>query len=301
MNFPENKMVYETELKEVPLLKRGKVRDLYDLGKNLLIVATDRISSFDFILPTPIPDKGKILTQISKFWFSFLKEIIPNHLITTDIKNLPDKLKPYKDTLYLRFMVTEKCEVIPFECVVRGYISGSAWKEYQKDKTVCGITLPEGLTESEKLKEPIFTPATKAESGHDENVGFEYMKDKLGHELSERIRTISLKLYKKASEYALTKGIIIADTKFEFGLNKESSLILIDEALTPDSSRFWPKDEYSPGKPQKSFDKQYVRDYLNSLDWEKIYPAPGLPEKIVSMTRKKYLNALKRITGKGLE
>lgn len=294
-------MVYETEIKEVSLLKKGKIRDLYDLGKNLLIVATDRISSFDFILPTPIPDKGKILTQISKFWFSFLSDIIPNHIISTEVEDLPENLKQYKDALDSRFMIAKKCEVIPFECIVRGYISGSAWKEYQKNNAVCGITLPKGLAESEKLKEPIFTPATKAESGHDENVGFEYMEDKLGVELSERIRSVSLELYKKASEYALTKGIIIADTKFEFGLNKENSLILIDEALTPDSSRFWLKDEYFPGKPQKSFDKQYVRDYLNSLDWDKTDPAPELPEEIVSITREKYLNALKKITGKELD
>lgn len=283
------------ELKELKLFKKGKVRDVYDLGQQLLIVATDRISCFDFILPTPIPGKGKILTRLSLFWFSFLKGLIENHLISTNLDDLPESVGD-KHKLEGRFMITKKCRVIPFECVVRGYLSGSGWKEYKTSRSVCGIKLPPGLLESDKLDTPIFTPATKAESGHDENVSFDYMKDSVGEGLAGRIRDISIAIYKKAAEYAESKGLIIADTKFEFGICGDD-LILIDEVLTPDSSRFWPRAVYRPGSPQTSFDKQFVRDYLEASGWNKIPPVPVLPEQVVSKTREKYKQALKMLTG----
>ncbi|MBU1523312.1 MAG: phosphoribosylaminoimidazolesuccinocarboxamide synthase, partial [Candidatus Omnitrophica bacterium] len=253
-------MIYQTEFKELKLFKAGKVRDVYDLGDKLLIVATDRISCFDVVLPTPIPDKGKILTQISLFWFSYLKEMIKNHIVTTDIKDLPPSLEEYKDILKNRFMIVKKCEVIPFECVVRGYVSGSAWGEYKKKGSVCGVELPSNLREGELLEQPLFTPATKASAGHDENVDFSFMEDKIGNDLARSLKKVSLAIYKKASVNGKAKGIIIADTKFEFGLDK-GELILVDEVLTPDSSRFWDKDAYLLGKPPKNFDKQFVRDY----------------------------------------
>lgn len=291
-------MVEQTNIKELKLFKRGKVRDVYEVDKDkLLIIATDRISCFDFVLPTPIPDKGKILTQISLFWFKYLKDIVPNHLIASDINSLPEILKPYKEQLNDRFVIAKRCKIIPFECVVRGYISGSAWKEYKTKSSVCAISLPKGLKESDKLSEPIFTPATKADVGHDENVSYAYMQDKLGKELSAKIRDISINLYEKANAYAESKGIIIADTKFEFGFDQDK-LTLIDEIFTPDSSRFWPKKSYSPGASQPSFDKQFVRDYLDSTDWDKESLPPALPEDIVKKTVNKYKEALTSFTNK---
>jgi len=290
-------MLYQTDLKELKIFKKGKVRDVYDLGNRLLIVATDRISCFDVVLPTPVPDKGKILTRISLFWFNFLKDVIPNHFISGDTADLPDIIKENAADLESRFMLTKKCEVVPFECVVRGYLSGSGWKEYSKSQSVCGIKLPAGLAESDKLPEPIFTPATKAESGHDENVSFEFMSREIDSNLAERIRNLSISIYKRASEYAQKRGIIIADTKFEFGLFKDN-LILVDEVLTPDSSRFWPKDKYMPGGPQPSFDKQFVRDYLETLDWDKTPPGPALPDDIVEQTASKYKEVVDLLIGK---
>jgi phosphoribosylaminoimidazole-succinocarboxamide synthase len=290
--------LFQTDIKEVPLLKRGKVRDIYDLGNRLLIVATDRISAFDVVLPTPIPDKGKILTLMTLFWLDFLKDIVENHLITAYIEEYPEILKPYKEILHQRSMIVKKAKVIPVECIVRGYITGSAMKEYQKTGKVCGIKLPEGLKEADKLPEPIFTPSTKAEKGHDINITFDELINIVGKEVAETLRELSLKLYTKASNYAESKGIIIADTKFEFGFY-EGKIILIDEVLTPDSSRFWPKDEYEPGKPQKSFDKQFIRDWLSSLSWEEKAP-PTIPPDIVEKTRAKYFEALYRLTGKTL-
>lgn len=294
-----NQFVWETNLEKVSFLKRGKVRDIYDLGDKLLIVATDRISAFDVVLPTPIPDKGKILTQMSLFWFDFLKDIVDNHLITANLEEYPEVLKEYKDMLTQRSMLVRKTKVLPVECIVRGYITGSAVKEYQKTGQVCGIPLPPGLKEADKLPEPIFTPSTKAEIGeHDINITYQEMEKLVGVEVAQFLKETSLKIYKKASEYAESKGIIIADTKFEFGVY-EDKIILIDEVLTPDSSRFWPKDEYQPGKPQKSFDKQFIRDWLKSISWDPQNP-PTIPEDIVLKTRKKYLEALYRLTGKTL-
>jgi phosphoribosylaminoimidazole-succinocarboxamide synthase len=292
--------LFETNIKEVPLLKRGKVRDIYDLGDKLLIVATDRISAFDVVLPTPIPDKGKILTLMSLFWFDFLKDIVENHLITANVEEYPEVLKPYKELLHQRSMLVRKTEVIPVECIVRGYITGSAMKEYQKTGKVCGITLPPGLKEADKLSEPIFTPSTKAEKGgHDINISFDEMVKLVGKETAEILRELSLKIYKKAADYAESKGIIIADTKFEFGI-LDGKIILIDEVLTPDSSRFWPMDEYEPGKPQKSFDKQFIRDWLKSTSWKGGENPPPIPPDIVEKTREKYLEALYKLTGKTL-
>ncbi|MDN5379685.1 phosphoribosylaminoimidazolesuccinocarboxamide synthase [Thermodesulfobacterium sp.] len=291
--------VWETNLEKVPLLKRGKVRDIYDLGDKLLIVATDRISAFDVVLPTPIPYKGKILTQMSLFWFDFLKDIVDNHLITANLEEYPEVLKEYKETLAQRSMLVKKAKVLPVECIVRGYITGSAMKEYQKTGQVCGIPLPPGLKEADKLPEPIFTPSTKAEIGeHDVNITYQEMEKLVGSEVAQFLKETSLKIYKKASEYAESRGIIIADTKFEFGIY-EDKIILVDEVLTPDSSRFWPKDEYQPGKPQKSFDKQFIRDWLKSISWDPQNP-PTIPEDIVLKTREKYLEALYRLTGKTL-
>ncbi|MBU1113061.1 MAG: phosphoribosylaminoimidazolesuccinocarboxamide synthase [Candidatus Omnitrophica bacterium] len=280
------------------IFRQGKVRDVYDLGDKLLMVATDRISCFDVILPTLIPDKGKILTEVSLFWFSFLKDTVKNHLFSAKASDLFETISG-SDQEYLqgRIMIVKKCKVVPFECVVRGYLSGSGWKEYQKSQSVCGIKLPEGLKESSKLSEPIFTPATKAEVGHDENVSFEYMRSKIDPTLADQIKQLSLDIYRKAADYADKKGIIIADTKFEFGLDGDE-LILIDEVLTPDSSRFWPKSEYQPGRPQSSFDKQFVRDYLETLDWNKTPPGPVLPQEIVKKTQSKYREALEALTNR---
>ncbi len=289
-----------TEFKTLKLKGRGKVRDIYDLGDQLLIVATDRISAFDVVMPNPIPDKGRILTQLSKFWFDLTKEIVPNHLISTESEDYPEVCQPYQEMLRDRSMLVTKAEVIPVECVVRGYLSGSGWEEYQRNGEVCGIPLPKGLEESSKLERPIFTPATKAEAGlHDENIPFERVEEMVGRDLAERLKTLSIAIYEKAREFAEARGILIADTKMEFGI-KEGTLLLIDELLTPDSSRFWPKDEYRPGGPQKSFDKQFLRDYLLSLGWNKTPPAPELPEEVIQKTREKYLEAYERLVGRPL-
>ena len=285
------------ELKDLKLFKKGKVRNVYDLGDKLLFLASDRISAFDYILPTPITDKGKILTQISVFWFNFLKDTVKNHYLTGNCEEYPEELKKYKEIIEKRSMLVKKTNVIPIECVVRGYLSGSGWKEYSSNGSVCGIELPKGLKESSKLEEPIFTPSTKAESGHDENISFEVMKKSIGAELSERVKIKSLSIYKAARDYLLPKGIILADTKFEFGLN-DGELILIDEVMTPDSSRFWPANDYEAGRSQKSYDKQYVRDYLESINWEKQPPVAELPDEIVENTRKKYMQAFSLVTGK---
>jgi len=295
--------VYSTDIKEVPLLKRGKVRDIYDLGDKLLIVATDRISAFDVVLPTPIPDKGKILTLMTLFWFDFLKKEIPEletHLVTANVEEYPEELKPYKEVLKDRSMIVKKVWIFPVECIVRGYITGSAMKEYQKTGKVCGIELPPGLKEADKLPEPIFTPSTKAEEGeHDINISFEEMKKIVGDQVAEKLRELSINIYKVASDYAEKKGIIIADTKFEFG-ELNGKIVLADEVLTPDSSRFWPKEEYEPGRPQKSFDKQFIRDWLKSTGWKDDVPPPEIPPDIVEKTREKYLEALYKLTGKTL-
>ena len=289
-------MLYETQFKEVKLFRKGKVRDVYELGEHLLIVATDRISCFDYVLPTPIPDKGRILTKMSLFWFSFLKDTVENHLVSSHIEDLPPVLRDAHKDLQSRIMIVRKAKVVPFECVVRGYISGSGWKEYRKSKSICGIKLPAGLKESDRLPQAIFTPSTKAEVGHDENVDFDYMENKIGSDLAGQLRDLSLKIYNKAAGHALSKGIIIADTKFEFGIY-DNKVILVDEVLTPDSSRFWPKSEYKPGGAQFSFDKQFVRDYLESIKWNKQPPVPNLPDNIVSKTKAKYEEALKILKG----
>jgi len=292
-------VLMETNLEGVKLFKRGKVRDIYDLGDMLLFVATDRISAFDYVLPNGIPYKGKVLTGLSAFWFEFTKDISPNHMITADVSQYPEELQKFADLLRGRSMLVRKAERIDIECVVRGYIAGSAWREYRESGTVCGMRLPEGLRESDKLPEPIFTPATKSETGHDENIPISKMIDLIGRELTDRIIETSLKLYRKAAEYAEGRGIIIADTKFEFGLIN-GELVVIDEMLTPDSSRFWDKADYKPGRPQKSFDKQYVRDYLESIGWNKQPPVPSLPDEVVRNTSLKYLEAYRRITGRDL-
>ena len=285
--------VLETTLKDLPV-RRGKVRDIYDLGRELLLVSTDRISAFDWILPTGIPDKGRVLTQISAFWFARLNE--PNHLLTTDVSalDLPPGTDP--DPLVGRSMLVRKTKVVPFECVVRGYLSGSGWKEYQQRGSVCGIRLPAGLKESDSLGEPIFTPATKEESGHDVNVSFEQMVKSVGTEVAEELRDRSLGVYRRGAEYARTRGIIIADTKFEWG-QMDDRIILIDEVLTPDSSRFWPLDQFQPGRSQPSFDKQFVRDWLETTLWDKNSPPPELPANVVAQTRAKYIEAYERLTG----
>jgi phosphoribosylaminoimidazole-succinocarboxamide synthase len=293
-------VISTTEFKTLKLKGRGKVRDIYDLGDRLLIVATDRISAFDVVMPNPIPDKGKILTQLSKFWFDITKEIVPNHIISTDVKEFPEECRSYQEMLRGRSMLVVKTDVLPIECVVRGYLSGSGWEEYKKTGEVCSIALPKGLVESSKLEEPIFTPATKAEMGlHDENITFEKVEKIVGKDLAKRLKSLSLAVYKKARDFAEGRGIIIADTKMEFGI-KNGKLLLIDELLTPDSSRFWPKDDYRPGGSQKSFDKQFLRDYLLSIKWDKNPPAPQLPEEIVQKTREKYLEAYEKLVGRRL-
>lgn len=284
-----------TNLQEVDFVKRGKVRDVYDLEDRLLVISTDRISCFDVVLPTCIPSKGEILTQLSLFWFDFTKDIIPNHFITANVEDYPQELQSHADILRNRSMIVKKAKVIPVECIVRGYLSGSGWKEYQKTGSVCKIRLPPGLKESSRLPESIFTPSTKEDVGHDINVSVAYVENELGKEVTEKLRSVSIALYEKARQNAETKGIIIADTKFEFGIY-EGEIILIDEVLTPDSSRFWPRDGYQPGGPQPSFDKQFVRDYLETLDWDKTPPGPELPEDIAQKTSKKYLQALCMLT-----
>lgn len=289
-----NQPLQSTNLPDLNLFKRGKVRDVYDLGDKLLIISTDRISCFDVVLPTSIPRKGEVLTKLSTFWFRWTKDIITNHLITANIEEFPEQLLTYKQILNNRSMLVKKAESIPVECAVRGYLAGSGWKEYQQSQSICGIKLPEGLKESDRLPEPIFTPATKEDIGHDINVSQEYIEKKIGKDTATKLKDISITLYKKASEYAENRGIIIADTKFEFGFYK-GEIILIDELFTPDSSRFWPKDEYSAGRNQTSFDKQFVRDYLEGLNWDKTPPAPELPAEIVDKTSEKYLQVLEML------
>ncbi len=290
-------VLLETSIPYLKLHNKGKVREIFEIDGNLLLVATDRISAFDVILPNGIPHKGKVLTQMSEFWFELIGELTENHLITTSIDEIDKITEEDRDLLRGRSMLVKKVEVIPVECIVRGYIAGSGWKDYKKNNAICGISLPGDLKESDKLPEPIFTPSTKAESGHDENISFEEAVNITGRELAEEIRQKSIAIYKKASEYALTKGIIISDTKFEWGKYGDK-VILIDEVLTPDSSRFWPLESYSPGKPQPSFDKQFVRDYLESCGWDKNPPPPSLPEDIIRTTSEKYLEAYTKLTGK---
>jgi len=296
----KNEVLLQSNLRGIKMPKHGKVRDIYELEDKLLIIATDRISAFDVILPNGIPQKGRVLTQLSKFWFDKFKNIVRNHLISTDISDLPDRLKKEGEKMAGRFMLVRKAEPLPVECVVRGYLSGSGWSDYKETGTVCGIKLPPGLKESDRLKEPIFTPATKADLGaHDENIGFNSVKKNVGEKTAEKIKELSMKIYSEAREYAENRGIIIADTKFEFGI-VDGEIILIDEALTPDSSRFWPMDEYKPGGAQKSFDKQFVRDYLISINFNRKPPAPELPPDIVQKTMEKYLEAYRRLTGSNL-
>ena len=293
-----SEIVFETDMPDLKLLKRGKVRDIYDMGDALLMVVTDRISAFDVIMPTPIPDKGKILTQISLFWFEVMKDLVDNHLIASEVDRYPKACRPYADQLRYRSMLVKKAEPLPVECVVRGYISGSGWKSYQASGQVCGIPLPDGLKESDRLPETLFTPSTKEQLGaHDINIDFDETVKRIGKQRAEAVRSLSLAIYEKGVSLAAEKGILIADTKFEFGLDQER-LILIDEVLTPDSSRFWPKDVYAPGGSQKSYDKQYLRDYLLSLDWDKTPPGPALPEAVVANTRRKYIEAFTRLTGR---
>jgi phosphoribosylaminoimidazole-succinocarboxamide synthase len=294
-----NEPLLNLELPGVKKLKSGKVRDIFDLGDRLLFVASDRISAFDCIMPNGIPHKGEVLTQISYFWFSQTESFQPHHLISRSQDPLPQNLQPFAAQLAGRSMIVKKAQPLAIECVVRGYLAGSGWKEYRQHQTVCGIKLPAGLRESSELPEPIFTPATKAETGHDENISFEQAAKIVGADIAEKAREASLKIYNFARDYARKRGIIIADTKFEFGLF-EGQLILIDEVLTPDSSRFWPADQYQPGKGQPSFDKQFVRDYLETLDWNKTPPAPPLPPEVVARTEAKYLDAYERLTGKKL-
>ena len=292
-------IITQTNLPGVELLARGKVRDVYALGDRLLIVASYRISAFDYVLGTGIPDKGKVLTQLSVFWFDFLREVTPTHFLTANVDEYPEPLPRYRDQLEGRSMLVKRAQITPIECVARGYLSGSGWKDYQKTGGVCGIRLPAGLKESERLREPIFTPATKAQSGHDENISFEAVAGQVGRELAERLRELTLGIYQRAAEYARGRGILIADTKFEFGI-VNGELVLADEVLTPDSSRFWPAETYRPGGPQPSYDKQYVRDYLESIHWNKQPPAPSLPPEVAAKTSEKYKEAYRALTGRAL-
>lgn len=293
--------VLETSFSDLTLTRRGKVRDVYQLTEDrLLIVASDRISAFDCVLPTPIARKGEVLTALSRFWFERLEHVVPNHLISTELDEMPDSVRRHAEQLRGRSMLVRRTEVFPVECVVRGYLSGSGWKDYLRTGEVCGHRLPAALTESDRLPEPIFTPATKEEEGHDENISEARMSEILGDETTRALRDISLRLYAEASEYARTKGIIIADTKFEFGRDANGDIILIDEALTPDSSRFWPASEYKPGASQPSFDKQFVRDYLETLAWNKTPPAPSLPAEIAQATTERYLESYRLLAGESL-
>ena len=292
-----SKPVMSTEFPGLNLIARGKVRDIYDLGETLLLVTSDRISAFDVIMNEPIPDKGIVLTRISEFWFRQMEDIVPNHIISTHVDDFPAECRPYADTLRGRAMWVKKARPLAAECIVRGYVSGSGWKDYKATGSICGIRLPEGLKESDRLPEPIFTPSTKAELGtHDENISFDQMAEICGRELAEQARDYTLRIYSRARDLAAEKGIIIADTKFEFGVY-DGRLIIIDECMTPDSSRFWPQAQYCPGGPQPSFDKQFLRDYLETLDWGKTAPAPPLPDEIVRKTGEKYREALQRLTG----
>jgi phosphoribosylaminoimidazole-succinocarboxamide synthase len=297
------RVVRETNFAGISPAARGKVRDIYDLRDKLLIVASDRLSAFDVVLPTGIPDKGRVLTQLSLFWFDLLRDVIPNHLLTAT--EFPPEFASYRDELTGRSMVVRKTRPLPIECVVRGYVSGSGWKDYRATGKICGIALPAGLRESDRLPEPIFTPATKAVTGHDENISFEQAATLIGRELAEQVRDVSIEIYRRAAAYAEPRGILLADTKFEFGLLKDSSgseqLIWIDEALTPDSSRFWPAAQYKPGGPQPSFDKQFVRDYLERIQWPKTPPGPELPDDVVAATRGKYREAYRILVGHELD
>jgi len=289
-------VVMKSDCPELKLVNQGKVRDLYDVGEYLLIVTSDRISAFDVIMNEGIPQKGYVLTEISKYWFEQMEDIIPNHIVSTNVDDFPEITHQYRDQLEGRSMLVKKAKPLPVECIVRGYISGSGWKEYQEQGSICGIQLPEGLQQSEQLPEVIFTPSTKAELGeHDENISFDVVEELCGAELAAQVRDVTIAIYERARKIAATKGIIIADTKFEFGIF-DGELIWIDEALTPDSSRFWPKDEYQPGGAQPSFDKQFLRDYLETLDWDKTAPAPDLPQDIVNKTGQKYMEAKTRLT-----
>lgn len=290
---------YQTELTGLKEPRRGKVRDIYEYRDKVLLVATDRISAFDVVLPSPIPMKGAVLTQLSRFWFDMMKDIVPNHVISTDVNEFPEDLKQFRDTLNLRSTLAVKAEMFPIECVARGYLAGSGWKEYGKSRSVCGIPLPGGLKECDRLPEPIFTPATKAETGHDINISFEEASRIIGGESATKLRDLTLQLYSRAVEYALSKGIIIADVKFEFGVY-DGKIILCDELLTPDSSRFWPLDAYTPGESQPSFDKQYVRDYLEEIHFDKTPPGPELPFSVIKGTTEKYLEAYRLLTGSAL-
>jgi phosphoribosylaminoimidazole-succinocarboxamide synthase len=286
----------QTSIPGLPLWRRGKVRDVYALGDRLLIVATDRISAFDVVLPTPIPAKGTVLTQLSLFWFRLLADVVPNHVLTADVSEYPSELHAYRDQLEGRSMLVTKTEPFPVECVVRGYLAGSGWKDYRTSGAVCGIALPPGMRESDRLEEPLFTPSTKAETGHDQNISFAEMSGLVGASRAAEMRDVTLEVYRRARAHAEGRGILLADTKLEFGL-RDGRLVWIDEAFTPDSSRFWPRDAYEPGHAQPSFDKQYVRDYLETLDWDKRPPGPPLPEDVVTRTREKYLEAYARLTG----
>jgi phosphoribosylaminoimidazole-succinocarboxamide synthase len=298
MNLQE-RIILHTELPGIVRHAQGKVRDVYQVDGRLLIVATDRISAFDYILPTGIPDKGRVLTQLSIFWFDFLRDVTPTHFVTARVGEYPQPLPQFQEQLEGRSMLVKRAQMVEIECVARGYLAGSGWKEYQARGTVCGIPLPAGLRESDRLPEPIFTPATKAQSGHDENISFETMCSLTGPDLSRRLRDLTLEIYCRAAAYAETKGIIIADTKFEFGF-VDGELVLGDEVLTPDSSRFWPSESYRPGGPQYSYDKQYVRDYLESIRWNKLPPAPPLPDEVACKTSEKYRQAFHALTGRQL-
>jgi len=291
-------IVFETNFSNMGLKRKGKVRDIYDLGKHLLIIATDRISAFDVVMPDAIPDKGYVLTQISLYWFKKKENIVPHHLVTAEVSEFPPVCQKYSSILDARSMLVKKTRPLPVECIVRGYLAGSAWKDYQKTSQICGHKLPSGMKEAEKLPEPLFTPSTKAQKGHDVNITFEQMVSILGNKkMAQEIKEYSLAIYKQAADIAFKKGIIIADVKFEFGLDENDRLILIDELLTPDSSRFWPKEQYQPGHSQPSFDKQFLRDYLESINWNKKPPAPKLPQEVIMKTREKYFEALHRILG----
>jgi len=299
VNSTSNSVLLESDLPGVERYGRGKVRDVYSVDDRLVIIATDRISAFDYILPTGIPDKGKVLTQISVFWFDFLRDLTPTHFLSANVDDYPSPLPDFRNQLEGRSMLVKRAKMVEIECVARGYISGSGWKEYKQHGTVCGIKLPAGLRESEKLPEPIFTPSTKATTGHDENVSFETVCTMIGPDLAARLRDLTLQIYSRAAKYAETRGIIIADTKFEFGFVGDE-LVLGDEVLTPDSSRFWPAESYKPGGPQFSFDKQFVRDYLESIHWNKQPPAPELPEEVAAKTGEKYRQAYRVLTGRDL-
>ena len=295
---PATRVIRETQFAGLTPAARGKVRDIYDLGDKLLIVATDRLSAFDVILPTPIPDKGRVLTQLSLFWFNLLKDVVPNHVLSST--DFPAPFDKFKEDLAGRSMIVRKTQPLPIECVVRGYVSGSGWKDYRATGKICGIALPPGLRESDRLPEPIFTPASKAATGHDENIPFDQAASLIGKDLAEKVRTVSLEIYRRAADYAEPRGVILADTKFEFGL-LNNHLIWIDEVLTPDSSRFWPAAQYNPGGPQPSFDKQFVRDYLERIQWPKTPPGPELPPEVVAATRAKYREAYRILAGRELD